>query len=230
MRKGLEGMRRFTIDDAQGWRFLACMSPVWDTAWAVRALALAGFDTSHPAMRRAVSWLLREQIADDAPGDWRMKCAEKRGNGWAFEFDNDAYPDIDDTTIVVLALLEGGESRRGRRGGRTRAPLDAGDGLPQRRLGRVRSRQHRDLLYKMPFSDFGAMIDPPTEDVTAHVLEMLAALGYDTSNRYVARGLAYLRETQKPNGSLVRALGRQLHLRNVVRDLGAGRAEDGSAT
>ncbi len=59
----------------------------------------------------------------------------------------------------------------------------------------------RDLLYKMPFSDFGAMIDPPTEDVTAHVLEMMAALGYDTTNRSVARGLAYLRATQKPAGS-----------------------------
>ena len=59
----------------------------------------------------------------------------------------------------------------------------------------------RELLYDMPFSDFGAMIDPPTEDVTAHVLEMLAALGYGTSNRYVARGLEYLRETQRPTGS-----------------------------
>ncbi len=59
----------------------------------------------------------------------------------------------------------------------------------------------RELLYDMPFSDFGAMIDPPTEDVTAHVLEMLAALGYDTSNRYVARGLEYLRKTQRPSGA-----------------------------
>ena len=109
MRKGLDGMRRFTIADPGDWRFQACMSPVWDTAWAVRVLALAGFSPSHPAMQRAVRWMLREQIPDDAPGDWRMKCKEVRGNGWAFEFDNDAYPDIDDTTIVVLALLEGGE-------------------------------------------------------------------------------------------------------------------------
>jgi squalene-hopene/tetraprenyl-beta-curcumene cyclase len=201
MRKGIEGMERFTIDDAQGWRFLACMSPVWDTAWAVRVLALAGFDPSHPAMQRAVRWLLREQIPDDAPGDWRVKCKETRGNGWAFEFDNDAYPDIDDTTIVVLALLEGGEraavASAAERARRWTLAMDSRNGA----WAAFDRDNTRELLYRMPFSDFGAMIDPPTEDVTAHVLEMLAAFGYDLSNRYVARGLAYLRATQKPWGS-----------------------------
>jgi squalene-hopene/tetraprenyl-beta-curcumene cyclase len=201
MRKGVEGMERFTIDDAQGWRFLACMSPVWDTAWAVRVLALAGFDASHPAMRRAVDWIMREQIPDDAPGDWRMKCNETRGNGWAFEFDNDAYPDIDDTTIVVLALLEGGDrtavAPAVERARRWTLAMDSRNGA----WAAFDRDNTRDLLYKMPFSDFGAMIDPPTEDVTAHVLEMLAAFGYDTNNRYVRRGLEYLRATQKPWGS-----------------------------
>jgi squalene-hopene/tetraprenyl-beta-curcumene cyclase len=201
MRKGIEGMRRFILDDAQGWRFQACMSPVWDTAWAVRVLGLAGFDASHPAMRSAVNWLLREQIPDNAPGDWRMKCKETRGNGWAFEFDNDAYPDIDDTTIVVLALLEGGDrnavAASVERARRWTLAMDSRNGA----WAAFDRDNTRELLYRMPFSDFGAMIDPPTEDVTAHVLEMLAALGYDTNNRYVARGLEYLRETQKPWGS-----------------------------
>jgi len=201
MRKGIEGMKRFSIDDAQGWRFLACMSPVWDTAWAVRVLALAGFGASHPAMRRAVEWLVREQIPDDAPGDWRVKCKETRGNGWAFEFDNDAYPDIDDTTIVVLALLEGGDraavSASVERARRWTLAMDCRNGA----WAAFDRDNTRALLYEMPFSDFGAMIDPPTEDVTAHVLEMLAALGYDATNRHVARGLRYLRATQKPWGS-----------------------------
>jgi squalene-hopene/tetraprenyl-beta-curcumene cyclase len=201
MRKGIEGMKRFTINDAEGWRFLACMSPVWDTAWAVRVLALAGFDASHPAMRRAVDWILREQIPDDAPGDWRMKCKETSGNGWAFEFDNDAYPDIDDTTIVVLALLEGGErsavASAAERARRWTLAMDSRNGA----WAAFDRDNTRELLYKMPFSDFGAMIDPPTEDVTAHVLEMLAAFGYGTNNRYVRRGLEYLRATQKPWGS-----------------------------
>ncbi len=202
MRKGIEGMRRFIIDERRRWRFQACMSPVWDTAWAVRALATAGFDRSHPAMQRAVTWMLREQIPDDAPGDWRMKCKETRGNGWAFEFDNDAYPDIDDTTIVVLALLEGGERgcRRRRRSsarGVWTLAMDSRNGA----WAAFDRDNTRELLYRMPFSDFGAMIDPPTEDVTAHVLEMLAALGEGMSHPAVARGLEYLRATQKPWGS-----------------------------
>ncbi|HTU82623.1 MAG TPA: squalene--hopene cyclase, partial [Candidatus Acidoferrales bacterium] len=202
MRKGIAGFDRFIIDDERGWRFQACMSPVWDTAWAVRALALAGYDGEHPAMRSAIEWLLDEQIPDDAPGDWRERCSERGGNGWAFEFDNDAYPDIDDTTIVVLALLEGV------RGGRAR--VDSAVERARRWTLAMRSRNGawaafdrdntRELLYRMPFSDFGAMIDPPTEDVTAHVLEMLAALGCGPNDPYVAGGLEYLRETQRASG------------------------------
>ncbi|MGB7049150.1 MAG: squalene--hopene cyclase [Candidatus Cybelea sp.] len=201
MRKGIAGMKRFTIDDREGWRFLACMSPVWDTAWAVRALALAGFERTHPAMQRAVRWLLREQIPDDAPGDWRMKCKETGGNGWAFEFDNDAYPDIDDTTIVVLSLIEGGDrdvvADAVERGRRWTLAMDSRNGA----WGAFDRDNDRQLLYRMPFSDFGAMIDPPTEDVTAHVLEMMAGLGEGVNHPAVARGLTYLRETQKPSGS-----------------------------
>jgi squalene-hopene/tetraprenyl-beta-curcumene cyclase len=201
MRKGMAGMERFVIDDRRGWQFQACMSPVWDTAWAVRALALAGFDRTHPVMQRAVRWLLREQIPDDAPGDWRMKCNEKHGNGWAFEFDNDAYPDIDDTTIIVLALLEGGDraavSEAVERARRWTLAMRSSNGA----WAAFDRDNTRELLYRMPFSDFGAMIDPPTEDVTAHVLEMLAALGCDETNPYVARGLQYLKETQRPWGS-----------------------------
>ncbi len=201
MRKGLEGMRRFTIADGQGWRFLACMSPVWDTAWAVRTLALAGLGPSHPALRRAVDWLLREQIPDDAPGDWRMKCTETQGNGWAFEFDNDAYPDVDDTAVVVLALLEGGEpaavAAACERARRWTLAMSSRNGA----WASFDRDNTRELLYDMPFSDFGAMIDPPTEDVTAHVLEMLAALGSQLDDSPVVRGLQYLRGTQKAWGS-----------------------------
>jgi squalene-hopene/tetraprenyl-beta-curcumene cyclase len=201
VRNGLEGMKRFSINDERGWQFQACMSPVWDTAWAVRALAWAGFDKTHPAMQRAVQWLLREQIPDDAPGDWREKCDLKNGNGWAFEFDNDAYPDIDDTTIVVLALIEGGHrndvNNAVERGTRWTLAMRSANGA----WAAFDRDNTRELLYRMPFSDFGAMIDPPTEDVTAHVLEMLAALGYTDSDPNVKRGIEYLKEMQRPWGS-----------------------------
>ena len=201
MRKGLAGMERFALSDERGWRFQACMSPLWDTAWAIRALKLAGVDARHPAQRSAVRWLLQEQIPADAPGDWRIKCAGVPGGGWAFEFDNDVYPDIDDTAVIVLALLEGGEPGLVReaveRARRWTLAMRSSNGA----WAAFDRDNTRDLVYKMPFADFGALIDPPTEDVTAHVLEMLAALGYDARDPYVAGGLGYLRAAQTTRGS-----------------------------
>ena len=201
MRKGIEGMRRFAFEDDTGWRFQACMSPVWDTAWAIRALKLAGLGPEHPAQRRAVRWMLAEQIAPDAPGDWRVKCHGVPCGGWSFEFDNDVYPDIDDTAVIVCALLEGGEPEV------VREPVERAVAwtLAMRSSnggwGAFDRDNDRELVYRMPFADFGALIDPPTEDVTAHVLEMLAALGRDERDPYVASGLRFLQRTQRPWGS-----------------------------
>jgi squalene-hopene/tetraprenyl-beta-curcumene cyclase len=148
-----------------------------------------------------VQWTLQEQIPESAPGDWREKSDFRGGNGWAFEFDNDAYPDIDDTAIVVLALLEAGEPAM------VRAALESGTAWTRA----MRSKNGawaafdkdntRELLYRMPFADFGALIDPPTEDVTAHVVEMLAALGFDQHDADIASGVNFLRATQRPDGS-----------------------------
>jgi squalene-hopene/tetraprenyl-beta-curcumene cyclase len=201
MRKGIGGFDRFIIDDEEGWRFQACMSPVWDTAWALRALAWAGFDREHPVMQRAVRWMLQEQIAADAPGDWRERCDFREGNGWAFEFDNDAYPDIDDTAVVVLALIEAGDPSA------VRDAVESGTAwtLAMRSKNGAWAAFDRDntreLLYRMPFADFGALIDPPTEDVTAHVLELLALLGRKAGDPDVDSAFAYLRKTQRADGS-----------------------------
>jgi len=199
MRKGLSGMERFAVSDKTGWRFSACMSPVWDTAWVVRALRAAGIPHEDASLRRAVTWLLDEQIA--VGGDWQVRCRERECGGWAFEFDNDIYPDVDDTAVVVLALLEGGR------------PDVVGPAVDRavRWTRAMRSsngawaafdRNNTDeIAYRIPFADFGAMIDPPSEDVTAHVLEMLGALGRDASDPDVRSGLAYLARTQRPEGS-----------------------------
>ena len=201
MRKGLQGMERFALSDQTGWRFQACMSPVWDTAWAIRALYQAGLRADHPAMRKAVNWLLAEQIEPDAPGDWRVRCKNVPCGGWAFEFDNDAYPDVDDTAVIVCALLEGAEHQS------VREPIDRAVAwtLAMRSSNGAWAAFDRDntseILYRMPFSDFGAMIDPPTEDVTAHVLEMLGMLGRGEDDPDVASALSYLRDTQKPSGA-----------------------------
>ncbi|MGI8827494.1 MAG: squalene--hopene cyclase [Chloroflexota bacterium] len=199
MRRGIEGQAGFTLSDQRSWRFQACMSPVWDTAWAVRTLRLAGMDESHRALSRAVDWLLREQISGG--GDWQVRCSDTPCGGWAFEFENDTYPDIDDTAVVVLSLVE------------TASGTEVGAAV-ERAVGWIlamRSRggawasfdkdNTRELVYRLPFADFGALLDPPSEDVTAHVLEMLAHVNCPEKDRAIVDGLAYLRSTQRSDGS-----------------------------
>ena len=200
MRLGLRGLeQRFAVSDAHGWRLQACMSPVWDTAWAVLALRAAGLPRAHPALRSAVEWLLGEQI--ESGGDWQVKVPLRECGGWSFEFDNDLYPDVDDTAIVVLALLEGGEGERVRRaaerGARWAEAMRSSNGA----WGSFDKDNTRQLVYRIPFADFGAMLDPPSEDVTAHVLEMLAGLGRGTADPVVLGGLRYLAREQRPWGS-----------------------------
>ncbi|HVU67768.1 MAG TPA: squalene--hopene cyclase [Ktedonobacteraceae bacterium] len=199
MRKGIEGHQVFALEDQDGWRFQACMSPVWDTAWALLALRRAGVKREHPAIQRAVRWLLREQIFSG--GDWQVRCGPVPCGGWAFEFENDIYPDIDDTAVVVLSLLE-----------------DSADPAVQQAIAHAvqwilvtRSRpgnwgafdkdNTRKVVYRLPFADFGALLDPPSEDVTAHALEMLAHVDVPHKKQIVHKALAYLRQTQQPDGS-----------------------------
>jgi squalene-hopene/tetraprenyl-beta-curcumene cyclase len=175
------------------------MSPVWDTAWAVLALRAAGLSRSHPAVHRAVDWIVGEQI--ERGGDWRVKVPLRECGGWAFEFDNDIYPDVDDTAIVVLALLVGGVGRAVRaaaeKGARWAEAMRSSNGA----WGSFDRDNTRQLVYRIPFADFGAMLDPPSEDVTAHVLEMLAGLGRGSGDPVVRGGLRYLAREQRASGS-----------------------------
>jgi squalene-hopene/tetraprenyl-beta-curcumene cyclase len=200
IRRGLEGLQRFAAAGAEGWRLQACMSPVWDTALAVLALRRAGVPADSAPLRRAVRWLLDEQIRGG--GDWQVRCAPGvECGGWAFEFDNDIYPDVDDTTIVVLALLATEQTPA------VRSAIDRAHRwvLAMRSSNGAWAAFDRDnvrtIVYKLPFADFGAMLDPPTEDVTAHAVEMLAALGERADGPVLAQAIDYLRATQRAAGS-----------------------------
>ncbi len=199
MRKGIEGHEVFALEDETGWRFQACMSPVWDTAWAMLALRRAGIDREHPAMKRSVQWLLQEQIFTG--GDWQVRCGKVPCGGWAFEFENDIYPDIDDTAVVVLALLEAGAETV------VQAAVDRAvqwvlvTRSKNGAWGAFDKDNTRAIVYKLPFADFGALLDPPTEDVTAHVLEMLAHVDAPGKEAAIRTALRYLRRMQRPDGS-----------------------------
>lgn len=199
MRRGIEGHEGFALEDERGWRFQACMSPVWDTAWALLALRRAGVEREHPGLQRAVRWLLQEQIFTG--GDWQVRCGAVPCGGWAFEFENDIYPDIDDTAVVVLALLEAG----------CEPAIQSAVAYAARWILATRSRNGawgafdkdntREIIYRLPFADFGALLDPPSEDVTAHVLEMLAHVDVADKEQIIQTALLYLRNTQQADGS-----------------------------
>jgi squalene-hopene/tetraprenyl-beta-curcumene cyclase len=205
MRAGLAGLDRFTIHDpasgTDGTRRLeACQSPVWDTALAVVALADAGVAGDDPSLVRAAEWLLDEQVR--VPGDWSVRRPGLAPGGWSFEFANDNYPDVDDTAEVVLALLRVDHPDRER--------LTESIGLAVGWLEGMRSTDGgwgafdadntRPLIRALPFCDFGEVIDPPSADVTAHVLEMLAALGQSDGD-HARSALAWLTAAQETGGS-----------------------------
>jgi squalene-hopene/tetraprenyl-beta-curcumene cyclase len=194
MAAGLAGLEGFIINDERGRRLEACQSPVWDTALAVIALRDAGVECDAEGLARARRYLVDEEIR--VPGDWSVRRPELAPGGWAFEFANDNYPDIDDTAEVVLAL--------------DRVRLDD-RGSIERGMDWVLGMQCRDggwaafdvdntqaLCRELPFCDFGELIDPPSADVTAHVVEMLAMLG--RAPAAMERGVQWLLAAQEPDG------------------------------
>src|SRR4051794_2168805 len=202
VRAALDGLEGFLVredgPDGPVRRLEACQSPVWDTCLTVIALRDAGVAAEHPALARAADWLLAEEIRGS--GDWQVKRPELAPGGWAFEFANDIYPDIDDTAEVVLALdrLAASAAAEGaiERGIAWTLGMQSGDGG----WGAFDADNDRRLVERLPFCDFGAVIDPPSADVTAHVVEMLAARGR-AGEPPARRGVRWLLEHQEPDGS-----------------------------
>src|SRR6202171_1686695 len=182
-----------------------CFSPVWDTSLTCHALIEAGGGEAFPAAKQALDWLLPKQVLD-LKGDWAVKRPEVRPGGWAFQYNNAYYPDLDDTAVVVMAM---DRVRRQSGSGEYDAAIARGrewiEGM-QSRDGGWAAFDVNNLEYylnNIPFSDHGAMLDPPTEDVTARCVSMLAQLGETAQNsKAVAAGVAYLRRTQLWGGSV----------------------------
>ena len=206
LRRGLDGWKRFLVEDGDRLRPEACQSPVWDTGLALLALRGAGVDADEPALRRAADWLVAEEIRQR--GDWAIRRPGVEPGGWAFEYDNDLYPDIDDAAIVALALEEV-DSGRGaiERATRWMAGMQSANGG----WGAFDADNDAEWLYRIPFCDFGAVTDPPSADVTAHVVELLAREGgYEDA---VRRGVEYLLARARGGRLVVWTLGRQSRLR-----------------
>ena len=184
-----------------------CLSPVWDTALAAHALLETGGEAGAAPVRAALDWLKPRQILD-VKGDWAAQRPDVRPGGWAFQYANPHYPDTDDTAVVAMAM------DRADRGGVTSAP-DAHAGAVARAREWIEGLQSRDgawaafdadntyhYLNHIPFADHGALLDPPTADVTARCVSMLAQLGENRqTSTALARGIDALKADQEEDGS-----------------------------
>jgi len=193
-------IRRLLIVDGDQAYCQPCLSPVWDTALACHAmLEVADRDESLPA-RRALDWLVERQITDKF-GDWAIKAAPgTKPGGWAFEYENDHYPDVDDTAAVICAMHRA-DPERYREPIRRAVDWILGMQSSNGGWGAFDVDNTHDYLNHIPFADHGALLDPPTADVTARCLGALAATGHGPDHVAVKRAVAYLKNEQEPNGS-----------------------------
>ena len=177
-----------------------CVSPIWDTALACLAMQETGDETSRRASSRALDWLKTKQLLDE-PGDWRVRRPDLPGGGWAFQFANDFYPDLDDTAVVAWAMHQARDSARYAES--VRRALDWLVGMQSRDGGFAAFDADNTCYYlnKIPFADHGALLDPPTSDVTARVVTVLARIGRPQDKTALDRAIAYLRKQQEANGS-----------------------------
>jgi squalene-hopene/tetraprenyl-beta-curcumene cyclase len=179
-----------------------CVSPVWDTALTCHALLELGGEAAEAAAGRGLDWLVPRQVLD-VKGDWAERRPDVRPGGWAFQYNNAHYPDLDDTAVVVMAM----DRARARVGAVFDTPIARGTewvrGLQSRDGGWAAfdadNTQH--YLNNIPFADHGALLDPPTDDVTARCVSMLAQLGVDRENPEIKTALDYMARSQMADGS-----------------------------
>ncbi len=201
MARGVQAIEDLVLDEGDESYVQPCLSPVWDSCLSLSALSECGIDAEHEAVKKSIHWLFEKQVF--VTGDWAANAPALEGGGWAFQFENDFYPDVDDTSMVVMALLRAGAHKD-----------------PQHReaLGRavnwVLGMQNSDggwgafdidndyaYLNNIPFADHGALLDPSTEDLAGRCIEMLAMLGYERSFAPLARALNYLKSRQTESGA-----------------------------
>ena len=176
-----------------------CVSPVWDTGLSCLALQAAAPQESQDAVTQALDWLAERQLLD-APGDWRESRPHLRGGGWAFQFENTHYPDIDDTPVVAWAMLQSDRHRYAEAIERA-AEWIVGMQSSNGGWASFDVDNTYEYLNEIPFADHGALLDPPTSDVTARCLTFLGKYDSKRFQGPIERGLDFLRTEQEENGA-----------------------------
>lgn len=178
-----------------------CVSPVWDTAWAIIALHDSGLPATHPVLQRAAQWLLSKEVR--TYGDWALKCKVQEPSGWYFQYANEFYPDTDDSAAVLMALQrvtmpEGTHKEKAiLRGLRWIQAMQCDDGG----WGAFDKNNNKSLLNYIPFADFNALLDPSTSDVTGRCLDFMGRIGFTHNYTNVRAAIEYLKKEQEKDGS-----------------------------
>lgn len=195
-RKAVDGLLVF--DGERGY-CQPCLSPIWDTGLALHAVQEAGLTIADQDVEKAAEWLKGRQILD-VVGDWKANRPHVRPGGWAFQYWNDYYPDVDDTAVVVMALHRADPERYKEAIDRA---VEWVIGMQSKNggWGAFDADNEYYFLQHIPFADHGALLDPPTADVSARCISMLAQLGYERSHPVVAKGIQYLLDEQEDDGS-----------------------------
>lgn len=200
IQKGIEAIERFHIKTDGYIHQQSCVSPIWDTAWSMLALAESGLPADHPSLKRSARWLYKKQTVKN--GDWQVKCPAVKPGGWSFEYYNEYYPDTDDTSTVIMAL----------KGIKNLSGIPTIDKL-RKALEWLLSMHNTDggwgafdkdvnnpIYNKILFNDFKTMLDPSCPDITGRVLELLGNLGYKRGFLPIESALDYLKRVQHPDG------------------------------
>ncbi len=200
MVKGYEAIDRFIIDRGDHLIFQACVSPLWDTSISCNALMDAGVSGDHPSIVKAGEWMLNKQVT--RPGDWTVKNPKTPPGGWAFEFYNEPYPDCDDTAEILMALDRTAISDKEWKAKEMQRALTWLFSMQSTNGGWAAFDQDNDhaLFNEIPFADHGAMLDPPTVDVTGRILWMLGRINHDVNDPMVQRALQFIKSEQEADG------------------------------
>ena len=201
-----DAVQRLLVNQGDETYCQPCVSPIWDTGLAGHAMIEAASgpngiapEKTKEKLAAASKWLRERQILD-VKGDWAVNCPDLRPGGWAFQYANDYYPDVDDTAVVGMLLHREGDPANTEAIERAREWI-IGMQSTNGGWGAFDIDNNLDLLNHIPFADHGALLDPPTADVTARCISFLAQLGHPEDQPVIDRGIAYLRDEQEKDGS-----------------------------
>ncbi len=198
--RGIKALDELILDKGKEAFCQPCNSPVWDTCLSLSAILEAGIPQDHPSVKKAVEWLISQQITD-VKGDWAENAPYLEPGGWAFEFENALYPDVDDTSMVLISLLRAKALEKYKRNIEKGVNWIIGMQSSDGGWGAFDIDNNYLYLNNIPFADHGALLDPSTSDLTGRCIELLSLLGYKHDFPPIKKALDFLRKEQEPFGA-----------------------------